>query len=346
MLRSGSQSFLALSILAFFSLLFSGPAASEVQAEEAMQTHPIPVQNPASDLWREVRQREMTSQGKTQVKSVDSSQFMDIRGEDFRDYRVEYLIPYAPYAMAAVLVLLASIYIVRGRIPIHDGRSGQTIKRFEEADRVIHWFLAILFLFLAITGLVMMIGRLLFLPLFGHEVFSVIANICKRGHDLFGPLFLIGIVLMLVRFASKNIPSMMDLKWLLRAGGLFGGGHPSAGYFNGGEKAWFWLVMLVGLLISVTGFILLFPNFEQGREVMQTTLMLHGLGALLLIIGSFGHMYIGSVGMEGSLDSMKTGYVDTNWARQHHDLWHQEVMQQTAGNTEGMDAQAGKTAGT
>ena len=44
-------------------------------------------------------------------------------------------------------------------------------------------------------------------------------------------------------------------------------------------------------------------------------------GAVLLVAGLFGHIYVGTAGMEASLESMTTGYVDVNWARQHHDQW-------------------------
>ncbi len=296
-------------------------------AQESTTVQPIAVPNPGAELWREVRQRDMPSQGTTLIQGADSSEFMRISGEQFREYRRLYLIPYAPYALVGMLALLLAMYIVRGKMKIPDGRSGQSIKRFEEMDRVVHWYVAILFIFLALTGLTLMLGRFVVLPVFGKEAFSIIASACKEGHNLFGPPFLIGLVLLFFRFAAKNIPNWVDVKWLVRGGGMIGKGHVSAGFFNAGEKIWFWMVMLFGLVICITGLILIFPNFEQGRELMQLSLVLHGLGALVLITVSFGHIYIGSVGMEGSLDSMATGYSDENWVKSHHDLWYEEYMQ-------------------
>jgi len=307
--------------------------SSSVLAEQAgNKVSPIAVPNPGADLWNEVRQRNAESNGRTQIRGTDSAEFMRVSGEEFRDYRLSLLIPYAPYFLVGMLVLLAATFIVKGRIKIPDGRSGQVIKRFETFDRVVHWYVAILFIFLALTGLLLLLGRYAVLPVFGKESFGLIASACKEGHNLFGPPFLVGIVLMAMRFAAKNIPNMVDVKWLLKAGGAFGG-HPQAGYFNAGEKIWFWLVTIIGLGLCVSGLILLFPNFEQGREYLQWALVAHGVGAVVLITLSFGHMYVGSVGMEGSLDSMSTGYVDSNWAKSHHDLWYQEVMQrQSADN--------------
>jgi len=45
-----------------------------------------------------------------------------------------------------------------------------------------------------------------------------------------------------------------------------------------------------------------------------------------LIIAMFlGHIYMGSIGLEGSYRAMKTGYVDEAWARDHHRLWYEDI---------------------
>jgi formate dehydrogenase subunit gamma len=38
-----------------------------------------------------------------------------------------------------------------------------------------------------------------------------------------------------------------------------------------------------------------------------------------------GHIYMGTVGTEGAYQAMKTGYVDETWARQHHELWYEDI---------------------
>ena len=131
----------------------------------------------------------------------------------------------------------------------------------------------------------------------------------------------------LVRFAIRNLPARGDLTWLIKGGGIIGNAHVSAGFFNAGEKIWFWLVALLGITVSISGLILLFPIFGQGRELMQLALIVHGIASVALVAGSLGHIYIGTAGTEGSLESMTTGYVDENWAKAHHDRWHGELMQ-------------------
>ena len=278
--------------------------------------------NPGADLWREVRQRDgAILEGISQVKSVDSGFLINARGDEWARFRITKLSTYGGIAIAAIFVIVTLLYVVRGKIPIDGGLSGRMVRRFTDYERIVHWTLAIVFLFLAITGLILLLGKPLLLPILGKEVFSLFASASKEGHNLFGPLFILGIFALFIRFVSKNFLARGDIGWIFKGGGFFGGKHPTAGFFNMGEKIWFWAVIMIGLLISATGLILEFPFFGQTRTIMALSLVLHGVGAVLLIGGAFGHIYVGTAGMKGSINSMTTGYVDLNWARQHHDRW-------------------------
>jgi len=133
--------------------------------------------------------------------------------------------------------------------------------------------------------------------------------------------------MMVVSFARRNIYEKGDLTWLLKGGGFIGKGHVSGGFFNMGEKSWYWMVILIGLAISISGLILVSPNFGQGRVIMAISHVVHVLGAIILIAVSLGHMYMGSIGTEGSIEAMKSGYVDINWVEAHHDRWAQRVKE-------------------
>ena len=98
-----------------------------------------------------------------------------------------------------------------------------------------------------------------------------------------------------------------------------------AGRINGGEKLWFWIICTFGVAVCVTGIILNFPNFEQTRETMQIASVIHVIAANLWLAVAIGHMWIGTLGTEGSLEAMTTGQVSAEWAKQHHDKWYEEV---------------------
>ena len=277
--------------------------------------------NPGSDLWREVRQRDMTITGISQVKGVDSGVLINVEGDRWARFRIDNPVRHAPKILLAVVLVLIAFYVLRGKVGIEGGLSGRMVLRFTDYERILHWCLAIVFLFLAITGLILLLGRTLLIPLFGHHLFSLLASASKEGHNLFGPIFLVSLLLMLASFARRNIYEKGDLTWLLKGGGFIGKGHVSGGFFNMGEKSWYWLVILVGLAISISGLIMVFPNFGQGRVIMALSSIVHVFGAIILIAVSIGHMYMGSVGTEGSSEAMKSGYVDINWAEAHHDRW-------------------------
>jgi len=193
--------------------------------------------NPGSDLWREVRQRDLPVQGVTQVQGVDSGVLINSQGDRWARFRIDNPVRYAPVVLLAVILVLVLFYSLRGKVRIEGGLSGRMVRRFTDYERIVHWMLAIVFLFLALTGLVLLLGRTLLIPLFGHHVFSVLASASKEGHNLFGPIFLASLVMMVISFARRNIYEKGDLTWLLKGGGFIGKGHVSGGFFNMGEKS-------------------------------------------------------------------------------------------------------------
>ena len=61
---------------------------------------------------------------------------------------------------------------------------------------------------------------------------------------------------------------------------------------------------------------------------MQLSHMIHATVAVLFVSLAFGHIYMGTLGVEGVFESMWTGFVDTVWADQNHDLWYEEKMRE------------------
>lgn len=303
------------------------PYAIDAQAESEKSNQSgkvVTLPHPAINLWNEVRQRDIKIEGISQVKSVDSGVLINKTGQDWRQFRMDTLVPYGAVFMAAIFSAVVLFFLLRGKIPLPEPRSGKPMLRFTLNQRTAHWCTVGIFWLLGITGLILLYGRLILIPLLGAEGFSVTASACKEMHNLIGPLFLLAVFAMLVLFVKDNFFTRSDLKWLSKAGGMFGG-HVSARRFNAGEKIWFWLVMIFGFALCLSGLILDFSVFEQGREVMAISHLIHGVSALILISISFGHIYLGTVGVEGTLESMTTGYVDEVWAKAHHDHWYEEM---------------------
>ena len=299
--------------------------AYAVAGKQASVEKVAALENPAINLWNDVRQRNERTQGLTQVQGVDSGVLINKAGEDWRRFRVEQLVPYGAWFMGGILGAIVLYYLLKGTQMMPGGPTGVRIPRTTLNQRTAHWFTAGVFWLLAVTGLILLYGRFVLIPILGSEGFAVTASACKEMHNLFGPLFILAVVAMFVLFIKGNMYNLGDLKWFAKGGGMFGG-HVSAGRFNAGEKTWFWLVIMFGSALCVSGLLLVLAGLGFDRELMSLAHMFHGISAVLLIAVSFGHIYLGTVGVEGTLDSMTTGSVDAAWAKAHHDQWYAEMM--------------------
>ncbi|HZX26214.1 MAG TPA: formate dehydrogenase subunit gamma [Telluria sp.] len=226
----------------------------------------------------------------------------------------------------ATPLLLFGFYFAHGPARLEHPPSGQRLQRFDLWDRVVHWATAISFLIMAATGLVILFGKLVLMPWMGHEVFAWLAIISKYLHNFVGPLFIICSLIMFATFLKRNFFERSDWLWVRKAGGLLAQQEVPAGYFNAGEKLWFWLgVGALGLVMSITGLVLDFVDLGQTRYVLQLADYLHLTGATLYIAAAMGHIFLGTLGTPGTYEGMRDGMVDEEWARSHHRLWYERV---------------------
>lgn len=228
--------------------------------------------------------------------------------------------------IVGVIILLGAAYLIMGPLRISAGRSGQKVLRFRPFERFAHWLTAVSFLVLALTGLNITFGKLLLLPLIGPDAFSTLAAAAKYVHNFFSFSFVVGLALVATIFFSDNLFAKVDIDWLKQGGGFIRSRHAPAGRFNLGEKLVYWLALAAGITVSVSGYVLLVPFAVTGIAGMQIAHVVHAVVAVLFIALILGHIYIGTLGMQGAFEAMGTGDVDLNWAREHHDLWLRQQL--------------------
>jgi formate dehydrogenase subunit gamma len=219
------------------------------------------------------------------------------------------------------LALLALAYVIVGKIRIAEGRSGQKILRFKASERFSHWLTAASFVVLGLTGLNITFGKILLLPLIGPDAFADVSQAAKYVHDFTSFAFMAGLLLIVVIFFRDNLFEKVDLEWIKQGGGFIKNKHAPSGRFNLGEKLVYWLSLAAGIAVSLSGLLLLFPFFGTDIAGMQLVQVVHAVVAVLFVALILGHIYIGTLGMEGAFEAMGTGEVDLNWAKEHHDLW-------------------------
>jgi formate dehydrogenase subunit gamma len=225
-----------------------------------------------------------------------------------------------------MIALLGIAYLLIGRLRISKGRSGWKVHRFNAFERFSHWLTASSFVVLALTGLNITFGKLLLMPLIGHDAFSRIAEAAKYVHNFISFAFVIGLASIMTIWFRDNIPRKVDIIWLKEGGGFIGAKHPTAGRFNAGEKLVFWFALGGGLAVVASGYLLLFPFYVTNIFGMQIAQGVHAIIAVLFVAVILGHIYIGTLGMEGAFEAMGTGYVDLNWAKEHHRLWLEQEI--------------------
>jgi formate dehydrogenase subunit gamma len=260
-------------------------------------------------------------EGRIDIPDIKAAVLIQPAGRTW-DYFHEVLLHWGGAAVIlGMIVILGAALLVMGRLRIAAGRSGQKILRFKAFERFSHWLTAVSFVVLGLTGLNITFGKIVLLPLIGPEAFSNVSEAAKYVHNFTSFAFVVGLILIAVIFFRDNLFEKVDADWLKQGGGFIKSRHAPAGRFNLGEKLVYWLSLAAGVAISASGFLLLFPFFGTDIADMQLAQVIHAVVAVLFIALILGHIYIGTLGMEGAFEAMGTGEVDLNWAKEHHDRW-------------------------
>ncbi len=298
------------------------PTSDPEAAKQVQQQQLQPLNN--APVWKEVRSGEPQY---TSTKGRESGVLIQTAGQTWREARVP-ISTFGGLIIALAVLGLLGYYAWRGSIGVHERPTGRYIQRFSPFERAVHWTMGISFVVLGITGLVLTFGKHILIPVIGYTLFAWLAQASKIAHNFIAPVFAVAVPIFVIMFVRDNLPKAHDVKWIAKFGGMLdkSGGHVPSGRFNAGEKALFWgLVCVLSVVLIVTGFVLLFPTFDQSRQTMAIANTIHMVCALLAIAMACFHIYLGTVGMRGAYQAMRYGYVDETWAKEHHEIWYEDV---------------------
>jgi formate dehydrogenase subunit gamma len=327
-------------LLLAVAFLFAGVAGAQQQAPQTptqeQQQRSVTQPGNNAPVWREVQSGKPNYTSipgrETNVLIQPPARFLgqDVRvtaGEAWRQFRNGPVTFWGGWIVVLVLLAILAFYMVFGPVKLHGKPTGRLIRRFSPIDQVVHWTVAISFSILGLSGLLMLFGKHVVLPIFGYTLFGWLAALSKNLHNFVAPVFMVSVAIFAVMFVRYNLPRAYDITWFRHAlGYVTGKEHVPSGKFNGGEKIWFWGgVVVLSIAVSWSGLVLLFPNFDQTRALMQDAWIWHASAALLYVAISFGHIYLGTAGVEGAYGAMRTGYVDETWAKEHHEIWYHEM---------------------
>jgi formate dehydrogenase subunit gamma len=273
-----------------------------------------------------------TISGRVSIPDQKSANLIHPAGRDWRQFHEVTLRWIGAIAILGMLIILVAFYLIRGQVKLESGYSGRRLVRFTAFERFVHWMTATCFIILALSGLNITFGKPLLLPLLGESAFAGWSQWAKYAHNYLSFPFAIGVFCIFLMWIGGNIPNRVDVEWLKRGGGIVGHDHPPAYRFNAGQKMIYWVVVIGGTAVAISGYLLMFPFYATDIQGMQLAQTVHAIIAVLFVAAMLGHIYIGTIGMEGAFEAMGEGTVDVNWAREHHALWLEQERARTGPN--------------
>jgi formate dehydrogenase subunit gamma len=187
----------------------------------------------------------------------------------------------------------------------------------DPVERIAHWIMAGTCLFCIFTGLGLMFQSWSFIPTLLGGYYAT-----KWMHIFSGVIFAFGLVYGYFMWKKDCVFEPDDLGWILQGGGYLWETDklPPVYKYNAGQKAFFWVLVVAGSIIVVTGLIMWNPLIVPAF-IARWAFMLHALG--VVVLGSFimVHIYLGTIGNPGTVSAMITGWVTRAWCETHCPRW-------------------------
>ena len=233
--------------------------------------------------------------------------------------------PYFGPLFMLVVFLIVLHYHSYGPKRISFDPYSDEIKRFTLTERAVHLFRLIAFLILAVSGLILAFNLFLWQELlFGSP---------RRLHDFHvvaGFVFIATMLSGIVLWFRDALFATYDQIWVRKLGGYLGyRGEVPAGRFNAGQKMFYWYTTFFGLVMSVSGLVLVFRRSFSLAAICVTSTV-HSTSGFFLIAGVVAHAYLGTVANPGTWRVLVDGTVTRNWARHHHPNWFRALVAQGA----------------
>ena len=296
------------------------PTSGAQAEQQRQQTQPL---NNAP-VWREVRSGQPAF---TSIPGRETNVLVQSAGDTWRRIRNGPVTFYGGWLLVLAVLGMGALFSAKGPVKLHEPLSGRKMLRFTFFERTVHWSVAISFCILGLSGLIMLFGKHVLLPVIGYTLFAWLTMLGKNLHNFIAPLFIVSVLVMVPMWLRDNLFKAYDWQWFRRAWAFFARSeHIPSGRFNGGEKAWFWGgVLLLSIVMAASGLVLLFPNFDQPRSTMQMAWIWHASAAMFYIAAALAHIYMGTIGVQHTYENMRHGYADETWAKEHHEIWYREV---------------------
>jgi len=197
------------------------------------------------------------------------------------------------------------------------------ILRHDNGERVVHWIIAIVFIFLFLSGLAMFSPFFFWLSaLFGG------GQSMRLLHPFAGVVLAVLFYPYAWGLRRDNHWTPADSNWVehmfayMRKAMHF----PDTGKYNAGQKLMYWSMIPIIAVLTVTGVVLwqpwFAPSFSAGTR--RAAGLVHAASAFVMFVGIGVHWYA-AYWTRGSIRAMVRGTVTRAWARYHHPAWFRHI---------------------
>lgn len=207
-----------------------------------------------------------------------------------------------------------------GRTVVHRGE----LLRHPVYTRVLHWSVAISFVLALLSGFAIYSPWLYrwLAPLFGGGAMA------RFLHPWFGLAFTLTFFFQFLNWFVPMQWTAADKRWMKRIRGYVSNREPveepETGFFNAGQKLYFWAIVVSAVLFLISGIMLWFDHIVP-RWFVAGSYVVHDLAALVMLAGFIIHIYEGTAAQPGTFRSMVDGTVTRRWAWTHHPAWYAAV---------------------
>jgi formate dehydrogenase subunit gamma len=207
-----------------------------------------------------------------------------------------------------------------GRTIVQDGE----LLRHPVYTRVLHWSVAIFFLLAFFSGFA------IYTPWLFHALTPLLGGgpMTRLLHPWFSLGFVLFFALQILNWAAPMRWTPADSRWIKRIKTYVSNEEalesPDVGFFNGGQKLYFWTIVASAVIFLISGLPMWFPR-TFGRGAVAFGYVLHDVAALLMLVGFIVHIYESTAQQPGTFQAMTRGTVSKRWAWTHHPGWYRDT---------------------
>jgi len=218
-------------------------------------------------------------------------------------------------AFLAIITVIPAIFLLHYLIvgAKHFDHDGEQVLFFPLFTRIVHFFAAISFTLLAISGLMVIFGTYL-----GG---GVLIRTARTVHLVSALVFVLPALLMFIMWLKDMLPQLHDFVWMFVFGGYLSKKKKAvpAGKFNAGQKMYFWFATIGGGVMAYTGYIIW--GMGADLDTVRLYTIIHNFLGMAILAFYLTHLYMAVFAIAGSLESMKTGYKSKDEVDILHNLY-------------------------